>query len=274
MQQPASIFATSIGQYTQQHQTVPGVRISLNELRPTTRFNDLHEEVQKQIEEIDNFILLQIQHKEECENLIKTVDKKSLAIPGDVEYCAKSLETLQIALENDAEVIALAKTLITADSANAKLSFDVIRALKMPQQFHQFALWSGHNSSYAGEGPLIRENEGAPGKNLGLYFSQAADQMFQILSKYKGNIDEVETYLRGLEFNLGQQFQQMTFVRGRDGGAKRVDDQIRELAAVLREFEMGILGVAGKVGSARERVQELMLGDLGEFGSNSRMRKY
>lgn len=192
---------------------------------------------------------------------MKDVDGKWLTIPGDVEYCARTLETLQIALENDAEAIALAKTLVTTDSANAKLSFDVIRALKMPQQFHHFALWSGQNSSYAGEGPLIRENEG--GKNLVSYFSQAADQMFQMLSKYKGNIDEVETYLRGLEINLGQQVQQIAFVRGRDGGAKRADDQIRELAAVLREFEMGILGVAGKVGSARERVQELTLGDIG-----------
>lgn len=202
------------------------------------------------------------------------VEEKSSEIPDDVEYCAKTLETLQIALENDAEAIALAKTLMTTDSANAKLSFDVIRALKMPQQFHHFALWSGQNPSYAGEGPLIRENEGAPNKNLVFYFSQAADQMFQILSKYEANINEVETYLRGLEVNLGQRVQQMAFVRGRDGGAKRADDQIRELAAVLREFEMGILGVAGKVGSTRERMQELTLGDLGEFASNSRMRKY
>lgn len=205
---------------------------------------------------------------------MKNVEEKSSAIPDDVEYCAKMLETLQIALENDAEAIAVAKTLMTTDSANAKLSFDVIRALKMPQQFHHFALWSGQNPSYAGEGPLIRENEGAPGKNLVSYFSQAADHMFQMLSKYKGNINEVETYLRGLEINLGQQVQQLTFVRGRDGGAKRPDDQIRELAAVLREFEIGLLGVAGKVGSAREKVQELTLGDFGEYSSNSRIRKY
>lgn len=223
---------------------------------------------------MDNFILGEIKYQGECKSLIDKVGEKSLAIPDDVEYCAKTLETLQIALESDAEVIALAKTLTTTDSANAKLSFDVIQALKMPQQFHRFALWSGNNSSYAGDGPLIRENEGAPGKNMVSYFSQATDHMFQVLSKYKGNIDEVETYLRGLEINLGQQLQQMAFARGQDGGAKRADDQIRELAAVLREFEMGILGVAGKVGSARERVQELTLSDLGEFGSNSTMRKY
>lgn len=273
-QQPASIFAASIGQYSQQHQTIPGVRISVNELRPTTRFNDLHEELQKQIEEIDNFILSQMRYQGECQELMREVDVKSSAIPDDVEYCAKTLETLQTALENDAEAIAVAKTSMTTDSANAKLSFDVIRALKMPQQFHHFALWSGQASSHAGEGSLIRENEVAPNKNLVSYFSQAADQMFQHLSKYKDNIDEVETYLRGLEVNLSQQVQQLAFVRGRDGGAKRTDDQTRELAAVLREFEIGILGVAGKVGSTREKVQELALDDFGELGSSGRLRKY
>lgn len=215
-----------------------------------------------------------MKYQGECEDLMTSVDRKSSAIPGDVEYCSKTLETLQIALENDAEAIALAKTLMTTDSANAKLSFDVIRALKMPQQFHHFALWSGQHSSHGGEGPLIRENEVGPSKNLVSYFSQAADQMFGTLSKYKGNINEVETYLGGLEVSLGQQVQQMAFVRGRDGGAKKADEQIRELAAVLREFEMGILGVAGKVGSTREKVQELTIGEIGEFGSGGRMRKY
>lgn len=203
--------------------------------------------------------------------MISNVDQRSSPIPDDVEYCAKTLETLQIALENDAEAIALAKTFVTTDSANAKLSFDVIQALKMPQQFHHFALWSGQNSSHTGERPLMKENEATPSKNLVSYFSQAADHMSQILSKYKGNITEVETYLRGLEVNLGQQVQQMAFVRGRDGGAQKTDDQIRELAAVLREFETGILGVAGKVGSTREKVQELSLGDLGNGG---RARRY
>lgn len=83
--------------------------------------------------------------------------------------------------------------------------------------------------------------------------------MSQTLNKYKANIAEVETYLRGLEVNLGHQVQQIAFTRGRDGRVKNADDQVRELAAVLREFEAGILGVAGKVGGAREKVQELIL---------------
>ena len=269
--QPSSIFTTSIGQHSQQYQTVPGVRISLNELRPITRFNDLHEELQKKIEEIDNFILLQMKYQGECAVLMSNVKEKSSPISDDVEYCGKTLETLQIALENDAEAIALAKTLITTDAANAKLSFDVIEALKMPQQFHHLALWQGQNSSQPVESSFSSHSEATPSKNLVSYFSQAAGSMAQVLSKYKANLAEVETYLRGLEVNLGQQMQQMAFVRGRDGGARNGDDQVRELAAVLREFETGILGVASKVGNSREKVQDLTLGD---FGNGGRTRRF
>lgn len=211
-----------------------------------------------------------MKYQGECEFLMSSVDQKSSPIPNDVEYCGKTLETLQIALENDAEAIAHAKTLVTNDAADAKLSFKVIEALKMPQQFHHFALWQGQNSSHAVEPSLLNQSDTTRSKNLVSYFSRAADNMAQILSKYKANISEVEIYLRSLEVNLGQQVQQMASMRGRDGGAKNSDDQIRELAAVLREFETGILGVAGKVGGTREEVQELTLGNFGNGGRSRR----
>jgi nucleoporin p58/p45 len=204
-----------------------------------------------------------MKYQGECEVLMSNVESKSIPIPNDVEYCGKSLETLQISLENDAEAIAHAKTLVTQDAVNAELSFKVIHALKTPQQFHHFALWHP-NSNQAPEPSYLSKMEATPNsKSLVSYFSETADNISQTLNKYKTNIAEVETYLRGLEANLGQQVQQMAFVRARDGGIKSAEDQIRELAAVLREFETGILGVAGKVGSTREKVQELILGDYG-----------
>lgn len=268
--QPSSIFATSIGQYSQQYQTVPGVRISVNELRPITRFNDLHEELQKKIEEVDNFILGQVKYQRECQAVMEKVTQTSSPVPTDVDYCGTTLETLQIALESDAEAIAHAKTMITADAANAKLSFDVIEALKMPQQFHHFSLWQGQNLSHLVDSTFSSPDAAAPSKNLVSYFSQSTGNMSQILSKYKANLADVETCLQSLEVNLGHQVQQMASARGKDGGVKKSEDQIRELAAVLREFETGILGVASKVGNSREKVQELTLGD---FASRSRARR-
>lgn len=51
----------SLGQTNNQNQqTVPGVRIDLTNLRGTTRFNDLHEDLQKEISKLDDIIQGQI----------------------------------------------------------------------------------------------------------------------------------------------------------------------------------------------------------------------
>lgn len=270
---PSSIFSASIGQYSQQQQTVPGVRISVNELRPTTRFNDLHEDLQKEIENIDNFILCQMGFQEECEKAMAGVGEAISPIPNDVIFCTKALETMQNALENDAEAIAHAKTLVKTDAANAKLSFKVIQNLKMPQQYQTPGLWNLPNASQVATPTLSGEDLPGASSNLVSYFSKEADNMSRTLEGYKQNIAEVETYLQGIEANAFQQMQKVAFTQGRDGKGKSAEDQVRELAAVLREFENGILGVASKVGGVREKVQEVMLGDFGN-STGGRSRRF
>ena len=270
MQQPPIPRLPQIGQQMQQ-QTVPGVKLSINELRGTTRFNDLHEELQKVIENVDNFILGQIKMREDCLQIGPQIDLEVSQLAPDVEYCTKSLETVQNALENDAESIAFAKNLVKADAADAKLSFRAIQNLKQPAQFHQTDLWTTSTSSHS-QGPSFPDQiaeEGAS-RTIVEYFSKQADEMTRTLDTYKRNITEVETYLNGVESNTMQQMQQMMFSRARDGGEKSAEDQVRELAAVLRDFEAGILGVAAKVGSAREQVQEVMLGPNEVVGNRGR----
>ncbi|MCJ1423512.1 hypothetical protein MMC29_001396 [Sticta canariensis] len=269
-QQPF-IFSASIGQYSQQQQTVPGVRININELRPTTRFTDLHEDLQRMIGDVDNFILRQIGLCEECEGAIENVASFS-SVPNDVEYCTKTLETVQDALENDAEAIAHAKTLVKTDVANAKLSFKVIQNLKMPPQYQQSGVWRSPDLSQAAARTLSDDDRLGPSSNLVSYFSQEVDNMSKTLEGYKRSIGEVETYLKGVEVNTVHQMQQMAFTQGQDGQPKSAEDQVRELAAVLREFENGILGVAGKVGGTREKLQEVMLGNVGS--RNGRTRRF
>lgn len=189
----------------------------------------------------------------------------------DVEYCTKSLETVQNALENDAESIAFAKNLVKADAADAKLSFRAIQNLKQPSQFHQTDLWTTSTSSHS-QGPSFPDQTAEDGASRTIveYFSKQAEEMTRTLDTYKRNITEVETYLNGVESNTMQQMQQMMFSRARDGGEKSAEDQVRELAAVLRDFEAGILGVAARVGSAREQVQEVMLGPNEVVGNRGR----
>ena len=267
------MFSSSIGQYSQQQQTVPGVRVDLTNLRPTTRFNDCHEDLQKIIEQVDGFILSQMHFAEECDQLMPKIESSFSYMPGDVEFCTKKLDAMQQALESDAGAIDDAKKLLRKDAADARLSFKAIHSLRMPQHFHHPGLWNTPTASQS-VGPMAQDGDGDEegSSDLVSYFSKHADDMSKTLDSFKRNIAEVEDYLKGVEANTIQQVQRLQFTRGRDGGQRSADDQVRELAAVLREFESGILGIAGKVGGVREQVQEVML--AGGTGRGRRRRLY
>ena len=272
---PPSLFSATIGQHTQQQQTIPGVRISVNELRPTTRFNDLHEELQKVIEYVDSFILNKMQWKDACEVEGEKIDNMCLQLPPDVEYCSKQLDTMQQALENDAESIASAKSLVKADAADAKLSFKVIQNLRLPQQFHQTSLWSTAMTPQNPRAGIVDDDlEDGASRNLVEYFSKQTDSMSKTLISLKRNIAEVEIYLEGIESNTVQQMHQMMFTGREDSKGRSAEDQVRELAAVLRAFENGILGVAAKVGSARESVQDAMLSTGNYTGQSTKGTRF
>lgn len=258
------MFSTSIGQYSQQQHSIPGVRVDLSGLRPTTRFNDLYEDVQKIVEGVDNFIFTQIHFSEECEQAMPRIESAFSYIPSDVEFCSRKLEVMQQSLENDATAIDSAKKLVKLDAADAKLSFKAIQNLRMPAQFHHASLWNTPAAPH-NVGLTLPDEDTEQGASTDLvsYFSKQADDMSKTLERYKRNIAEVEAYLKGVEASTVQQVQRAQFTRGKDGGERSADDQVRELAAVLREFENGILGVAGKVGGTREQVQEAMLGEGG-----------
>lgn len=270
-QQPRPLFASSIGQYSREQQaTIPGVRIDLSNLRPTTRFNDLYEDIQRVIEHVDNFIINQIHLHDECEQAMPKVAQALSYIPSDVEYCARQLELVQQALENDAAAIDHTKSLVRTDADNAKMSFQAIKNLRMPQQFHNHQIWNTTMPQQtAGLTHTNSDLEEGSSTNLVSYFSKQADSMSKTLETYKRNIAEVEAYLKGIESTTVQQLQRVQFTKGTDGGERSADDQVRELTAVLKEFEEGIVGVAGKVTEVREKVQERI---LGEGDNNGRRR--
>ena len=211
-----------------------------------------------------------MQNSDECEQAMPRVASALEYIPGDVEFCSNKLDAFQQALENDASVIDNNKNLVRKDAADARLSFKAIQNLRMPQQFHHAGLWSAPSASQ-NVGPVLHDINGEEEGSADLvsYFSKQVDEMGKTLESFNKTIVEVESYLKGVEANTLQQVQRVQFTRSRDGGQRSTDDQIRELAAVLREFENGILGVAGKVGGVREQVQETMLGE----GISSRSRR-
>lgn len=255
-----------MGQGNTNQNTVPGTKIDVSNLRPTTRFSDLHDDLKKEIENIDAFIRQQESYSAQCEALIPNHSVDVDSIKPDVDLITGKLETVELALENDSRAIDGAKALVKRDAGDLMRCARVTENLTLPSQYHygpsvasatrtRTAASSGEDDAYD--------------VDLVGYFMRQADAMQNTLSTYTSHLAEIENHLRVIEVSTVQQAQQLAAQRtgSRVGGGQ---DTVRELAETLRGFEHGILGAAGLVGSCREGVNELILGKIGgEHSGNS-----
>ncbi len=246
-------FGLTMGQPSTQP-TVPGVRIDLTNLKGTTRFNDLQEHLQKAIEQADTFIAEQVRRKEEVDSFMSGHREMLESIPDDVTFVTRKYDGARNALEAAAQSIEAARVLVNQDADNARLSFRAIDNLKLPQQYHTSGFWSPRQQASG------NANAETDGQDLVGFFSKTADEMGDQMKKYERNLTEIELHMHGVSDSLVEQLQRMMATK--NGASSGTDAKIQELVAVLRDFEQGILKVAGDVGSAREGMTRLQLGDF------------
>ncbi|KAI1270941.1 hypothetical protein F5Y07DRAFT_406324 [Xylaria sp. FL0933] len=246
-------FGLTMGQPNAQP-TVPGVRIDISNLKGTTRFNDLQEDLQKVIEQADSFIAEQVRRKEEVDSFMAGHREMLESIPNDVAFVSRKYDGARNALESAAQSIEAARVLVNQDADNARLSFRAIDNLKLPQQYHTSGLWSPRQQASG------NANAETDGQDLVGFFSKTADEMADQMKKYAGNLTEIELHMHGVSDSLVEQLQRMMATK--NGASSGTEAKIQELVAVLRDFEQGILKVAGDVGSAREGMTRLQLGDF------------
>src|ERR1700691_216485 len=110
--QPAPLFA-SLGtagpsqfQQQQQQQMVPGVKIDLSNIKPTTRYFELHDDLQREIDRVDNFIQQQIQFFAQCGAFMPEHGNQLKTIPQDVDFVHKRYDATTVGLQGDASDIA------------------------------------------------------------------------------------------------------------------------------------------------------------------------
>ncbi|KAI8956544.1 hypothetical protein F5Y11DRAFT_165629 [Daldinia sp. FL1419] len=243
----------TMGQSSAQ-QTVPGVRIDVSNLKGTTRFNDLQEDLQKNIENVDMFIQQQMQHKEEVDSFMPGHKEMLESIPNDVSFVAKKYESAHSALASAAQAIDATRVLVAQDVDHARLSFRAIDNLKLPEQYHTAGIWSPRQQS-AGTA-----NAEADGQDLVSFFSKAADDMEDQVKRYGQNMTEIEMHMHSVSDNLVEQLQKM--MANKNGVSSGPNEKAQELSAVLRELQQGILKVASDVASAREDMTQLQLGNF------------
>jgi nucleoporin p58/p45 len=278
-QQPAQQTTTTSGTGT----VIPGVKVDLTNLLPTTKYESCADEIKSELERFDTFVLNQINMCNEVANMIPSVAAQGATIPNDVEYVKGKLETMQHALENDASDIEQLRTLVSRDAAEAQVAFRAIDTLKLPLQYQSnggSGWWSAPDQKGSdlqslrstrkntlalpddveGDTSTASTINGVP-VNLVDYFSQRSDEMGVVLERYTRNLKEIEDHLHGVESTLERQIHDFTASRSRDStGAGVPKSALGDLAAVLSDVETGILGVASRLGSVTEQAQEVVLG--------------
>ncbi|KAM7187340.1 hypothetical protein V8F20_011004 [Naviculisporaceae sp. PSN 640] len=260
-QQQTTAGGGLFGSTQQQQQVVPGVRIDVSNLTFTTRFNDLQEDLQKEIAAIDEGIQKCIRDKEAVDAFLPSHGDQIAAIPPDVSFVTRKSEGARGALGGDVVVIDQLREFVKQDVAHAKLSFKAIDNLKLPTQYHQAGLWSTRGGQTGTGGSGAADAEAESNSDLISYFSKTADEMDEMMKKFASNLSEIEGHLHGVQGNILEQLQRVS-VQSRNGSQGGADERISELAAVLRDFEESILKVAGVVGGVKEGVTELQLKDF------------
>ncbi len=264
-------LGASLLNQSNQASSMSGVKIDAAHMRGTTRFNDLHDELQKQIEQADSFIQQQISFAAQCSAILPVHAQNLSYIPTDAEYLAQKADTVELALDNDSTAIAKLKDIVSKDIEDARQIFRVVENLKLPQQFHYPGLmWSSGNAALRSSINATAADQSDDSSNptdLVKYFSTNADEFAKTLSEYRRNVAEIEAHLRIVESTALTQSEALMAKRaardGVDNASAGGNDDLRNLAAVLADFERGILNVASKVGAAREAVVEVTVGSGG-----------
>lgn len=254
-------FGLSLGGHTVtgpgQSTAQPGIEVVVKpeDLKGTTRFQDLGADYQHQIMQIDNDIQAWITKATQTREKLPAHGAKVASVAPDVALIDTFLSAVELGIDNDSTSISLLREVCKTDSEDALLCFRAIENLKLPSQYH-----------YANMSTLPRKSRAAPNSSsddptrpvdLVAYFSKRTDDLGLTLETYQRQIREIEAHLRTME--EGTQVMAQELMGSRD----KLRDQRRELVDALKAIESAILHAAKKVGETREQVVKQTVGGVG-----------
>ncbi|USP75920.1 Nucleoporin NUP49 [Curvularia clavata] len=243
---------------TQMGTSAQPVQLTLDSIRGTTRFNDLHPELQTLIQQFDEGIQRKINYCSQIRESLPGNERDISTIAPDVAYIETFLSTVEVGLDNDSANIAHLKTLVKKDAEDATLSFRAIENQRLPAQFHYRN--NGNLTASSAKTPATSAlDDDDPTKPVDLmsYFDRRTDELGRTLDVYQRQIREIEAHLRTMEAGTLEKAQQLT------GNRSAPRDQRRELVEALKAIEGAILDSAKKVGQVRDEVTKQTLGSVG-----------
>lgn len=243
---------------TQMGASAQPIQLTLDSIRGTTRFNDLHPELQTLVQQFDEGIQRKINYCSQIRESLPGSERDISTIAPDVAYIETSLSTVEVGLDNDSANIAHLKTLVKKDADDATLSFRAIENQRLPAQFHYRN--NGNLTASSAKTPATSAlDDDDPTKPVDLmsYFDRRTDELGRTLDVYQRQIREIEAHLRTMEAGTVEKAQQLT------GSRSAPRDQRRELVEALKAIEGAILDSAKKVGQVRDDVTKQTLGNVG-----------
>jgi len=227
--QPAPLFA-SLGTAPQlpgpspftnrnQQQVVPGVKIDISNVKPTTRFFELHDDIQKQIEHIDTFIQDQIAIFAQCQAFMPGHGVQLKTLPADVDFLKSKLETATLALDRDVSEISAVKEAVQSDIDDARRAFSAVETLKLPAQFQYSIGYTNSDSTSKNDSNPFAATDLTP------YFEERIKDLDVRLNGYGSQLGEIEAHLRTVDSSATEQAHKLLRRQaGDDSGKERVQE--------------------------------------------------
>jgi len=235
------------------------VQVSLDSIRGTTRFNDLHPDIQTQIQQFDDGIQRRINYCSQIREMLPQTEADVRTVAPDVAHVETFLSTIEVGLDNDSANVAHLKSLVKKDAEDATLSSRAIENQRLPAQFH-YRNSTNLTASSAKPSTTHALDEDDPTRPVDLmgYFDRRTNELGHTLDVYQRQIREIEAHLRTMEAGTVEKAQQLT------GSRSAPRDQRRELVEALKAIEGAILDSAKKVGQVRDEVTKRTLGNVGQ----------
>jgi nucleoporin p58/p45 len=235
------------------------VQTTLDSIRGTTRFNDLHPELQQMIQQFDEGMQRKINYCGQIRGTLPNTEKDIDSIAPDVEFIENFLSTIEVGLDNDSANIAHLKGLVKKDAEDATLSFRAIENQRLPAQFHYRNNNNLTASSAKTPATSALDDDDDPTKPVDLmsYFGRRTDELGRTLAVYQRQIGEIGAHLSTMEVGTMEKQAQLM------GSRSAPRDQRRELVEALKAIEGAILDSAKKVGKVRDEVTKQTMGNVG-----------
>lgn len=175
--------ATPFGQQSQ-----PQVQLPAFNITPLSRPSDLPEPMQKELEQLDEYITSQSRVAEELKNQRETHDDTIASVPRDVELLIRKFSIVAEALKYDDRILAELKKLSDGASQDADIGFQLLSHLRSPTNASFGASISGATTKVSRRGD-----------QLSPYFNRKIEEFTQRLKELASTVTEVERGMDSVE---------------------------------------------------------------------------